>query len=223
MALRFDDARVRAAINAVFVERGGPPTADELHARTELPRDEIFDALRRLEAAGAVLLRPGTLDVWLAPPFSATPTIHHVTIGERKLWAACAWTALGACAMLGPGRIHSLYGGEDAPFDLDVDEGGPRPLGDTCLHFAVPVRRWAESLGYASATTLFFPSPDAEADWLDRTRLPAGRVVPLEQAWRLAQAVFGKGADPGAHMRHRSEMDAVFRSVGLDDPFFLQK
>ena len=227
MALALDDARVRAAINAAFVAHGRPPGADELHARTELPRDAIFDALRRLDANGSIMLRPGTLDVWTAPPFSATPTIHHVTIntasGERKLWAGCAWCALGICALLGPGRIHSLFGGEDAPFDLDVDDGGPRPLGETCVHFAVPAKRWAESLGYACATTLFFPSPDAERDWLDRTRLPAGRVLPLEQTWRLAKAVYAKSSEPGTHMRHRSDMDAIFRGVGIDDPFFLLK
>jgi hypothetical protein len=227
MALRPHDARVRAAINAIFVERGGPPTADELMARAELPRDEIFDALRRLEATGSLTLRPGTLDVWTAPPFSATPTIHHVTVhtarGEQKFWAGCAWCALGVCALLGPGRIHSLYGGEDEPFDLDVDAQGPRPLGETCVHFAVPAKRWAESLGYACATILFFKTPDDEEDWLARTRLPAGRVVPLAQTWKLAQAFFAGSSEPGPHTRHRSDMDALFRGVGLDDPFFLLK
>jgi Alkylmercury lyase len=224
MALRPDDARVRAAINAIFVERGGPPEADELMARTNLPRDQIFDALRRLADAGSITLRPGTLDVWTAPPFSATPTVHHVTINTgQKFWAGCAWCALGICALVGPGRIHSLYGGEDTPFDLDVDAHGPRPLGDTCVHFAVPAKRWAESLGYACATILFFASPDDEHDWLERTRLPAGRIVPLEQTWRLASAFFGGSTQPGPHTRHRSDVDALFRSVGLDDPFFLLK
>jgi hypothetical protein len=227
MALRNDDARVRAAINALFAERNGPPNVDELMQRTELPRDEVFDSLRRLEANGALTLRPGTLDVWTAPPFSATPTIHHVTVatakGERKFWAGCAWCALGICALLGPGRIHSLHGGEDTPFDLDVDDNGPQPLGDTCVHFAIPAKRWAESLGYACATTLFFASPDDEVDWLARTRLPAGRVVPLEQAWRLAKAFFAGSTGPGPHTRHRSDIDALFRDVGLDDPFFLLK
>mgnify|MGYP000567762513 CR=1 FL=1 len=223
MALRPDDARVRAAINLAFAERGGPPGADELVARAELPRDAIFDALRRLESQGSLVLRPGTLDVWLAPPYSATPTIHHVTIGDRKLWASCAFGALGVCAQLGPGRVHSLYGGLDAPFDLDVDRDGPRPLGDTCVHFAVPVRRWAEGPGYACATTLFFASPDAEPEWIDRTRLPAGRIVPLAQAWQLAQALYADGSRPEAHLRHRADSDAMFRSVGLTDPFFLVK
>ena len=223
MALRSDDARVRAAINALFVERGGPPEADELMTRTALPRDEVFDALRRLDAAGSITLRPGTLDVWTAPPFSATPTIHHVTINEKKFWAGCAWCALGVCVVAGPGRIHSLYGGEDTPFDLDVDDHGPRPLGETCVHFAVPAARWGESLGYSCATILFFESPDHEHDWLERTRLPAGRVVSLEQTWRLARTFFDRFSDPAPHTRHRSDWDAMFRGVGLDDPFFLLK
>jgi hypothetical protein len=225
MALRPDDARVRAAIHASFVERGGPPEADELIARTELPRDEIFDALRRLAAVGSITLRPGTLDVWTAPPFSATPTIHHVTVASsgQKFWGACAWCALGVCVAVGPGRIHSLYGGEDAPFDLTVDDQGPRPLGETCVHFAVPAKRWAESLGYACATILFFASPDDEHDWLERTRLPAGRVVGLEQTWKLAQRFFEKFSEPGPHLRHKSDVDALFRDAGLDDPFFLLK
>jgi hypothetical protein len=225
MALRSDDARVRAAINAVFVERGGPPVADELVTRTMLSRDEIFDSLRRLDATGSITLRPGTLDVWTAPPFSATPTIHHVTIAgsDKKYWAACAWCALGVCVVAGPGRIHSLYGGEDSPFDLDVDPQGPRPLGDTCVHFAVPAQRWGESLGYSCATILFFAHPDDEHDWLERTRLPAGRVVSLEQTWRLARTFFDRFSDPGPHTRHKSDCDALFRNAGLDDPFFLLK
>ncbi|HTJ40647.1 MAG TPA: organomercurial lyase [Kofleriaceae bacterium] len=242
MALRPDDARVRAAIHSIFVERGGPPEADELIARTELPRDEIFDALRRLAATGSITLRPGTLDVWAAPPFSATPTIHHVTVGDgehaKKFWAGCAWCALGVCVAVGPGRIHSLYGGEDEPFDLTVDAQGPRDVrvadaatrtrsvtrgGETCVHFAVPAKRWGESLGYACATILFFKSPDDEEDWLARTRLPAGRVVGLEQTWRLAQRFFEKFSEPGPHLRHKSDVDALFRDAGLDDPFFLLK
>jgi hypothetical protein len=224
MALRFDDARIRAAITAHFAAGGGPPAADDLVAKTGLARDEIFEALRRLEVAGSLTLRPGTLDVWTAPPFSATPTVHHVTIGSgetaRKFWAGCAWCALGVCALLGPGRIHSLYGGEDQPFDLDVDERGPQPLGETCVHFAVPAKRWSESLGYACATTLFFESPDQEVDWLARTRLPAGRVISLAQTWKLAQAYFTGSDQPGPHTRHRSDLGALFQDAGLADPFF---
>ena len=69
-----------------------------------------------------------------------------------------------------PGPMDAASGAPQRLAQVDrVDAQGPRPLGETCVHFAVPAKRWAESLGYACATILFFKTPDDEEDWLART------------------------------------------------------
>jgi hypothetical protein len=225
MALGPHDARVRAAINLAFVESGGaPPRIDDLATRVEMTRDAVFDALRRLEIQGSIILRPGTLDVWAAPPFSATPTQFRVHCDGARYWAGCAWCALGVCALLGaPGTITSNLGGEDDAVTIEVGPTGPTSARPLWVHFAVPAVRWEESLGYACATMMLFDDPEAIDAWSDRHRLPRGIAVPLEQTWRLAKGWFGGGLRPEPHARHRAELQAVFAGVGLDDPFFALK
>lgn len=225
MALGPHDSRVRAAVNLAFVESGGaPPRIDELATRVEMTRDEVFDALKRLEMQGSIILRPGTLDVWAAPPFSATPTLFRVHCDGARYWAGCAWCALGVCALLGaPGMITATLGGEDAPVAIEVGPTGPTSARPLWVHFAVPAARWVESLGYSCATIQVFDDPDAIDAWAERHRLPRGVAVPLAQTWQLAKGWFGGGLRPEPHKRHRSDLQAVFAECGLTDEFFALK
>lgn len=115
MALSTLDAAVRAAINEGFLERGAAPTGEELAHQLGLDHDAVFETLRRLAGHGSISLRPATMDVWAAPPFSATPTLHRVEIGGRVLWGGCIWCALGICALAGaPGTVRTIPGGDGA-------------------------------------------------------------------------------------------------------------
>ena len=220
MALSTLDAAVRAAINEGFLERGAAPTGEELAHQLGVDLDAVFETLRRLAGHGSISLRPATLDLWTAPPFSATPTPHRVDVAGRLLWGGCVWCALGICALAGaPGTIRTVLGGEGPEVALEVGADGPA-ASSRVVHFAVPARRWSESLGYACATILLFDDDEAVADWCARRRLPAGRVVPLEQVWRLAVGWFGGARRPAPHLRHRADLEEIFRSVGLDEPFW---
>jgi len=224
MALSTLDAAVRAAINEGFLEHGAAPTVDELAHQLGVDRDAVYETLRRLAGHGSIALRPATMDLWSAPPFSATPTLHRVDVAGRSLWGGCAWCALGICAMAGsPGTIRTVLGGDGAEIVLEVGTAGPVAAPPLLVHFAVPARRWPESLAYACSTILFFSDEDAIAEWCARRRLPAGRTVPLEQVWRLAVAWYGGARGPAPHLRHRSDLEATFRSIGLDDDFFALK
>ena len=48
----------------------------------------------------------------MAMPFSALPTAFRVVVGERSVWANCAWDAFGIAAALERGRVvrHALSG-----------------------------------------------------------------------------------------------------------------
>ncbi|MEZ4362380.1 MAG: organomercurial lyase [Kofleriaceae bacterium] len=223
MALAPLDATVRAAINAGFLAaRGAPPTADELAARTGLSRDEIFDSLRRLDALGSVSLRPQTLELWTAPPFSATPTLFRVNLNSDLYWGSCAWSALGVCALAGqPGTIRGSLGGEGEDVEVTVGEDGPSAPMPLLVHFAIPAARWADSLPYTHNMTLLFRTVDEVDSWAERRRLPRGAVVPIQQAWKLAVEWYGGGATPEPHLRHRAELEAIFSKCDLGQPHFM--
>jgi hypothetical protein len=223
MALAPLDATVRAAINAGFLAaHGAPPSADELATRTKLSRDQVFDSLRRLDALGSVTLRPQTMELWTAPPFSATPTLFRVMSGDDLFWGSCAWSALGICALTGmAGTIRGSLGGEGEDVEVILSADGPSAPMPLFVHFAIPAARWADSLPYAHSMTLLFRSVDEVDSWCERRRLPRGVVVPIQQAWKLAVAWYGGGATAEAHMRHRAELEAVFQSVDLGHPHFM--
>jgi DNA-binding GntR family transcriptional regulator len=68
------DGLVHQRIIASFVERGRPPSLEELANELGTPAGVVGDALRRLETEHGVVLHPGSTEVWIAHPFSASPT-----------------------------------------------------------------------------------------------------------------------------------------------------
>lgn len=222
MALAPIDATVRAAINAGFLAaHGAPPTADEIATRTKLTRDEVFDSLRRLDALGSVSLRPQTMELWTAPPFSATPTLFRVACKGDLFWGSCAWSALGICALAGTaGTIRGALGGEGEDVEVTLDAEGPRAPMPLYVHFAIPAARWSDSLPYTHNMTLLFRSVEEVDSWSERRRLPRGEVVPIQQAWKLAVAWYGGSDSAEPHLRHRADLEAIFKSVDLGSPHF---
>lgn len=216
------DARVRAAISAGFLAAdGAAPTADELSDLSQRSRDDVFDSLRRLERAGSIALRPGTLDIWVAPPFSAVPSLFRVYGAGSHYWASSAWCALGLASLIGGDTVvRSPLGGEADDLVLACGPEGPVAPGTTVVHFPIPAQRWAESLVYADSTTLFFATLDDVDAWSERHRLPRGETVPVAQAAALARDWYGDTTTSAGHQRHRADLEAIFRRAGLDGRFW---
>lgn len=139
--------RVRHAIYRTFAE-GGVPRSAALSAQLNIPLDEIKAAYRQLHEARAIVLDDRTKEVWMALPFSAVPTPHRVTSGERSWYANCAWDAFGIPSLIkGEARIDSACGDCDAPLVYRVERG--RILdAHGVVHFAVPAARWWDNIGY---------------------------------------------------------------------------
>ena len=142
------DNRVRAEIYERFVEVGAPPAATQVAASLNLAAYEVESAYRRLEAAHAIVLAPGTLSVWMAPPLSAVPTDFRVSTMRGGFWGNCIWDGLGVVAMLGAdGAVETHCADCREPMMLRV--GGGRLLDtDGVAHFAVPAARWWENIGF---------------------------------------------------------------------------
>ncbi len=140
--------RVRHAIYRTFAE-GGLPLSAVIAGTLNLPLDEVRLAYRRLHDAHAVVLDPHTHEVWMARPFSAVPTPHKVTSGNRAWFANCAWDLFGIPPLLElPGaRADSRCGDCDTPIVYRVD-GGRLLDAHGVAHFALPAARWWDDIGY---------------------------------------------------------------------------
>jgi len=139
--------RVRHAIYRTFAE-GGVPRAAALSAQLNIPIDEIKASYQQLHEARAIVIDHRTKEVWMALPFSAVPTPHRVTSGDRSWYANCAWDAFGIPSVIkGEARIESACGDCDAPIVYRAERGR---IVDThgVAHFVVPAARWWDNIGY---------------------------------------------------------------------------
>ena len=137
---------VRAEIMAQFRRSGDVPTTSSVaRAIAGSPR-EVEAAFEALAAAHALVLQPGTHQIWMAHPFSGVPTAHHVEIGDRVWSANCVWDGLALLALLGDGALTTRAGGGGAPLRFDVRDG--RVRGDGVVHFLVPARAFWADIGF---------------------------------------------------------------------------
>ncbi|HEX7119264.1 MAG TPA: organomercurial lyase [Longimicrobiales bacterium] len=142
------DARLRHRIYRHFAAFGEAPGASDLAEALEVPVAEIEASLDRLAAAHAIVLAPGSRNIWMVHPFSAVPTAYPVRTAERTYWANCAWDALGIPALLGmDGETRTQCADCGEPLAFRVRNGRVEP-GDAVVHFVVPPKRFWENVGF---------------------------------------------------------------------------
>ena len=73
------DLDVRRHVYFSVVANGRPPTTAEASAALGMSPDEIAATYRRLHDAHALVLHPGTNDVWMANPFCFAPKMGIAT------------------------------------------------------------------------------------------------------------------------------------------------
>jgi len=108
----------------------------------------VEDAYRRLAAGRAIVLAPGTSNIWMAHPFSAIPTPYHVRTPRGSYWANCAWDALNIPALLGV-DAQTKAGCPDCDAELAlVIRSGSLQAPEGVIHFAVPPRHFWDNIGF---------------------------------------------------------------------------
>lgn len=142
------DDQVRREVYRAFLETGGAPTARDVAARLALEEQTVLAAFRRLHEARAIVLHPGSTDIWMANPFSAVPTTFQVTATGRKWWGNCIWDSLGVISMVGgSGEVSTACPDCAEPMELAVNDYQLAPAGGL-IHFAVAARNWWDDIGY---------------------------------------------------------------------------
>jgi Alkylmercury lyase len=143
------DAEVRRHVYRRVAEGAPAPSAAETAAALGLDAEKVEASYRRLHELRALVLRPGTSEIWMAHPFSAVPTDFRVeAVDGRRWWANCAWDALGIAAATGADALvatHCADCGEQ--IELEV-RGGEVSPGPAVTLFVVPAARWWDDIGF---------------------------------------------------------------------------
>jgi hypothetical protein len=143
------DLRIRNHVYGSFVLDGRARTAAETAAELGIDAGDVADAYRRLHEAHALVLEPGTTEIRMLNPFSATETPHRVQAGGRSWFANCAWDALGIPAALHTdGTVGSECPDCSEPLELEVRGGELIRGADLLVHFVVPARHWWDDIGF---------------------------------------------------------------------------
>lgn len=143
------DLDVRRHVYFSVVANGRPPSAGETAEAFGIEPREAEASYRRLHDAHALVLFPGTTDVWMANPFCFASTPHRVTAGGRSWHGTCAWDSLGIPGALhGDGEVESECACCGEPVVLRVVDGELVEGADLLVHFLVPARRWWEDIGF---------------------------------------------------------------------------
>ena len=144
------DQRVRLQIYRTFVDRGTPPTAAETATALSLSETDAADAYRRLAEAHAIVLEPGSTDVWMANPLSARPTSFDVRTADGRRWyGVCAWDSPGVLAMVdSDGVVATSCPDCQEPLELVVENGEMRGPEEAVAHFLVPAKQFWDDIGF---------------------------------------------------------------------------
>lgn len=140
------NGQVRAHIYKHFRDEAAAPSTGDLASSLGMSHEEVTVTLDELAASHAIVLRPGTHDIWMAHPFSGIPTDYTATVGDRTWYANCGWDAIAILALLGDGTIASKDPLTDTTNEWTVNDGVVAPAG--VVHFLVPARQFWDDIGY---------------------------------------------------------------------------
>ena len=141
------DWDIRLFVYRQFVGKGYPPAVDEIAKRFDMAVSDATRALRRLHDSHALFLRPGSDEILMANPLSAVATDYQVKVGKTRLFANCAWDALGIPAMLHDNaRIEVRHPLDRELVRFSIEDGKLPSQVRGIVHFAKPFRNWYDNL-----------------------------------------------------------------------------
>ena len=142
------EQRVRFFVTQHLAGTGRAPSTEKIALKCGLSPQSVEEVLHRLQGAHAIVLAPGSTNVWMAPPFSAVPTSFPVETSDVRYWANCAWEMLSVSALLGVDSTSTTQC-PDCADELTIRIcGGELEPTETVVHFAVPAIRFWENIGF---------------------------------------------------------------------------
>lgn len=217
------DSAIHRAVLLGFLDRGHAPRLPDLAHATGASHDAVRASLERLHANHGLVLHPDSHDVWVAHPFTSTPSNFYVeplddAAAGRGWWASCIWCALGIASLAArPVRLHTRLGAEHAPATIEVRDDHIQPRG-LVAHFPIPVARaWSNVHHFCGSTLVFDAAADINA-WCVRHGFDKGDIVPLDTLARFARAWYGGHLSPTWRKPTVAEARQMIHEAGLTGP-----
>ncbi len=143
------DLEVRRHVYATVAATGRAPGAAEVAGALGLSVAEAEHAYVQLDAAHALVLVPGTTQIWAASPFCFDVTPHRVTAAGRTWTGTCCWDALGIPgAFHGDGTVATECACCGEPLALEVGGGELRRGAELLAHILVPAAHWWDDIRF---------------------------------------------------------------------------
>lgn len=218
MKLNPMQVRARQFITRTFLEKGFPPTSQEVSQHIHLDNDETETLLKSLSENKALVLHPHKSEVWLAHPFSASPNTFWVkSLSSNKgWWSNCSWCAMGIASLAQEDvQIISRWGGEDETFVTEVRNGN-LTNSNFFVHMALPVSNLWDNVIYSCSLMLPFKSENAVDVWCDRHRINKGSVISADKCFELSSKWYGIYLDANWNRKSPDEVKNFFASIELD-------
>lgn len=206
------------AIISSFIECQCAPSIDSLATKFGRDRNGVITALEALADYHGVVLHPATKEVWIAHPFSSTPTTFIVKSGTKRWWGNCAWCSLGLVHLIGgSATIETRIGGIGDPIEIRFENG--KVMNDQLVvHFPVPMKNAWDSVIYTCSLMLVFRSEAEVDEWCAVRSLPHGDVQPIEKIWDFASEWYARHADRDWKKWSVAEAAEIFRRNRLTHP-----
>ncbi|KAM3426640.1 hypothetical protein NHJ13734_009341 [Beauveria thailandica] len=203
-----------------FLNNQRPPTAKEIASHFG---SDVAMARHRLQALAdyhGVVLHPKSDEVWVAHPFSASPTTCIVSSDHGKWWGNCAWCSLGVMQLVGGNAtLHTRIGAIGDEVSVTARNG---QLVDTdfVIHFPVPMRNAWDNVIYTCSVQLLFRNEAEVDEWCAARGIPKGDVRPINQIWNFATEWYGRHADRDWTKWSLSEATEIFHRHKLTGPIW---
>ncbi len=142
------EKRIRLFVYEFILRFDRCPNLNEISAEAGLTPLTTKGILQELDSThSALVLSPGSGNIWLADPFAALPTPYPVFSGSHKWYGMCVWDALGILTVAkSNGRAPTLCPVSGEQLELTVVDGS-LARAEGVVHFAVPASQWWENIG----------------------------------------------------------------------------
>jgi hypothetical protein len=131
---------VRRAIYAALVRSERPPEPADLALEMAVDQQVIADIYHALADAHVIVLRPGTVKIAWAPPFSAVPTPFRAMAGPMS------WHAPIPAALKGDAVIDARCAWSGGRIACGVEGGAA--YGSGVIHLLVPAAHFWDDIAY---------------------------------------------------------------------------